>query len=152
LHGLCFRYTGTVDTAGWVPFAIANLVNQNQPMNLATLRNLIVSVADMLMDVFKDLFALPEGKMNADEIAEIFAANLEKHGHSDRPDILYDALKNYFLKKRVGPTDEDLLSAMEKEGKRKTMAKLFRAFQHYIVTLPGGKELFTIAKNYFDTH
>ena len=75
--------------------AVANLVNSNQPQNLATLRRLIISVAEMLMDVIKDLFALED--FTADKIEEILSAALEKHEHSEHPDILYDALKNYFL-------------------------------------------------------
>jgi hypothetical protein len=145
-------YTGTVDTSGWIPTYVANLVNSQQPMNLATLRDLIVSVADMIMDVFRDLFNLDENNMKVDEIREIFLKNLSKYGHADRPNILYDALKNYFLKKRIGPSDDDLLMAMEREGKRKTMYKLFKSFQHYIVTLPAGRELYAIAKKYFDQH
>ena len=88
-------YTGTVDTAGWIPVAVANVVNSNQPQNLASLRKLVISVAEMLMDVIKNLFALEDFK--ADKIEEILSAALEKHGHMEHPDILYDALKNYFL-------------------------------------------------------
>jgi hypothetical protein len=141
-------YTGTVDIAGWVPVYIANLVNCNQPMNLAALRTLIVSVADMLMDIFVDLFRLET--MNVETLREVFTKNLEKHGHTNRPSILYDAFRNYFLKKRIGPSDEELLLAMEQHGKRKTMARLFNSFRHYIVTLPRGKELLAIARNYFE--
>jgi hypothetical protein len=59
---------------------VANLVNSNQPMNLATLRDLIVSVADMLLSVFKDLFSLDEDKMTVEEIRQIFTRNLEQYG------------------------------------------------------------------------
>lgn len=83
------RYTGTVDTAGWIPVYVANLVNSNQPMNLATLRDLIVSVADMIMDVFKDLFNLDENNMKVDEIREIFAKNLSKYGAYSLPNARF---------------------------------------------------------------
>jgi hypothetical protein len=141
-------YTGTVDTAGWIPVAVANVVNSNQPMNLASLRKLVISVADMLMDVIKDLFALES--FTADKIEEILSNALTKHGHNEHPDILYDALKNYFLDQRVGPSDEDLLSAMETQGKKKTLHKLFQKFQQYILTMKDGKEMFATAQAYLE--
>uniref|UniRef100_A0A7S4U807 START domain-containing protein n=1 Tax=Paramoeba aestuarina TaxID=180227 RepID=A0A7S4U807_9EUKA len=140
-------YTGTVDTAGWIPVAVANVVNSNQPQNLASLRKLVISVADMLMDVIKDLFRLES--FTAANIENIFSSALEKHGHDEHPDILYDALKNYFLEKRVGPTDEDLLNQMETQGKKNTMHKIFRSFQHYMLTMKDGKEIYAMAQEFF---
>eukprot|EP00008_Paramoeba_atlantica_P008432 CAMPEP_0201484346 /NCGR_PEP_ID=MMETSP0151_2-20130828/8536_1 /ASSEMBLY_ACC=CAM_ASM_000257 /TAXON_ID=200890 /ORGANISM="Paramoeba atlantica, Strain 621/1 / CCAP 1560/9" /LENGTH=362 /DNA_ID=CAMNT_0047867977 /DNA_START=123 /DNA_END=1211 /DNA_ORIENTATION=- len=144
-------YTGTIDPAGWIPVSVSNIVNSSQPMNLAKLRDLIVNVSALIRDVLTDLFALEDGKMTSSEIKQIFEMNLEKHGLNEHPDILYDAMKNFFLQKRIGPTNEELLSAMEKEGKKKTMTKLFKAFGQYIRTIRGGKELISIAEKYFNS-
>eukprot|EP00211_Chloroparvula_japonica_P005931 CAMPEP_0119143776 /NCGR_PEP_ID=MMETSP1310-20130426/34820_1 /TAXON_ID=464262 /ORGANISM="Genus nov. species nov., Strain RCC2339" /LENGTH=357 /DNA_ID=CAMNT_0007135439 /DNA_START=84 /DNA_END=1157 /DNA_ORIENTATION=+ len=140
-------YTGTVDPAGWLPTYVANLVGSEQPMNLGKLRDLIVDVADIIMDVFKVLFKEEEWTQNT--IRAALDSTLAKYGYDDKPELLYDAFKNYYLGQRVGPTDEELLSQMEKEGKTQALAKLFKTFQHYIVSLPGGKDLFDMAENYF---
>tara|TARA_R110002050_G_scaffold127656_1_gene248643 strand:- start:877 stop:1044 length:168 start_codon:yes stop_codon:yes gene_type:complete len=53
---------------------------------------------------------------------------------------------------RVGPSDEDVVDEMIKLGKKDTMAKLFKGFQNYIVTLSRGEDVFKVAKEYFDSH
>ena len=58
-------------------------------------------------------------------------------------------MKNYFLQKRVGPTNEDLLQAIAKEGKKQAMTKLFKSFQRYFASIAGGKEIYQIAEKYF---
>ena len=46
-------------------------------MNIAKLRDLIVTVADMVLDVFIELFALPEDKWTKESVSEVLYAQLE---------------------------------------------------------------------------
>jgi hypothetical protein len=142
-------YTGTIDIAGWIPTYVANMVNCEQPMNIANLRDLIVTVADLLLDLFIELFRVEESNWTETTLSEIMYGLLDKHGHGDRPLLLFNALNNYFMGKRVGPTEEEVIHQMVSLKKRATMTKLFKGFQHYIPTLARGQEIYTAAKEYF---
>jgi len=125
-------YIATVDPKGWIPTMVVNIFNQQQPLNIIRLRDLVCNVQTLIQAMFSYMFNLKEGDWNAANIKKAMLDALSNTGFSDKPSILFDAVRFYFMEKRVGPTDEELLKAMEDAGQVEAVKKLWQKFAEYL--------------------
>jgi hypothetical protein len=134
-------YVVSMNPMGWIPTWVVNMVNVAQPMCINTLKNAILLTEVLIAEGLRKLEALPEEECKAANLRRL--TNKVIDAHNGKQEMLWEPLQYIITGKRQ--PEEDVTEVMEREGKEKCMAKMWRGSMPYLQSV-ADKELNAMAE------
>jgi hypothetical protein len=134
-------YIVQLNPMGWIPTMVVNIVNVAQPLCINTLKNAILLTEALIGDGLRRLHELPEEEWKAPQLRRLL--NKVVDTHNGKSEMLWEPLQYVITGKRH--PDEDVTEVMEREGKAKTMEKMWKGSVPYLQSI-ADKELSALAE------
>jgi hypothetical protein len=138
-------YLVQLNPMGWIPGWVNNLVNQEQPLCIDSIRKAIYKTQDLIMDLLFNLFKLSEEEWKASNLEALIGSIIQKYDAV--PEMLLDPLAYLVTGKRK--PDVSVTEKMEADGKRATLDTLWTGARPYAQSI-ASPELYTLANTYFN--
>ncbi|KAL6046317.1 START domain containing protein [Balamuthia mandrillaris] len=138
-------YLVQLNPMGWIPGWVNNLVNQEQPLCIDSIRKAVYKTQDMIHDMLFSLFKLPEEDWKADKLEALVGSIIQKY--SADPEMILDPLAYIVTGKRK--PEVSVPGKMEADGKRAVLTALWKGAKPYAQSL-ANPELYAVADDYFN--